>query len=179
MRRVAIFVALLAGVGILVLGAATTQVAADSGRSRHIALVDDCDPTDLAWGAIGGCVIDKGSVTRAEFGLLLASPLSPTAVVGHPSWRFDPGYLLIESGKRLRVTNYGGRAHTFTEVAQFGGGNIPNPALNKGLTIAPACTTSISLPAGAEDEITGLSAGNHRFQCCFHPWMRAVVKVEP
>jgi hypothetical protein len=25
----------------------------------------------------------------------------------------------------------------------------------------------------------GLAEGNHRFQCCIHPWMRAIVKVKP
>jgi hypothetical protein len=24
----------------------------------------------------------------------------------------------------------------------------------------------------------GLAEGNHRFQCCVHPWMRALTKVQ-
>jgi hypothetical protein len=27
-------------------------------------------------------------------------------------------------------------------------------------------------------EIALLSPGNHRFQCCIHPWMRALIKVD-
>jgi hypothetical protein len=27
-------------------------------------------------------------------------------------------------------------------------------------------------------QLKGLSAGNHKFQCCIHPWMRAIVKVK-
>jgi hypothetical protein len=27
-------------------------------------------------------------------------------------------------------------------------------------------------------QIKGLSPGVHKFQCCIHPWMRAVVDVE-
>jgi hypothetical protein len=31
---------------------------------------------------------------------------------------------------------------------------------------------------GSTMSITGLSLGVHSFQCCIHPWMRAVVNVE-
>jgi hypothetical protein len=27
--------------------------------------------------------------------------------------------------------------------------------------------------------VADLAPGNHRFQCCIHPWMRAIVKVKP
>src|SRR5688572_9992709 len=56
----------------------------------------------------------------------LASPLS-IAVVGHTYWAFGPSYVKIRAGDSVRVTNVGGRDHTFTEVAQFGGGNVPLP----------------------------------------------------
>jgi hypothetical protein len=26
--------------------------------------------------------------------------------------------------------------------------------------------------------VSGLTVGNHRFQCCNHPWMRAIIKVK-
>jgi len=26
--------------------------------------------------------------------------------------------------------------------------------------------------------VSGLAEGNHHFQCCIHPWMRAVIKVK-
>ena len=27
--------------------------------------------------------------------------------------------------------------------------------------------------------LKNLKEGNHRFQCCIHPWMRAIIKVKP
>jgi hypothetical protein len=31
---------------------------------------------------------------------------------------------------------------------------------------------------GSELHITGLSKGEHHFECCIHPWMRVTVKVK-
>jgi hypothetical protein len=44
--------------------------------------------------------------------------------------------------------------------------------------MAPECATATNIPAGTGVKLSGLSAGNHRFQCCIHPWMRAIVKVK-
>ena len=33
--------------------------------------------------------------------------------------------------------------------------------------------------AGVVIVLSGLGVGNHRFMCCIHPWMRAMVKVKP
>jgi plastocyanin len=150
----------------------------DADQDGKIAMRDDCDPTDPAWAPTGGCLLRRGDVRFAEFSAELSSPFS-LAVVGHQAWRNDPSYLEIFSGKRVRVRNEGGRAHTFTEVAQFGGGKIPNPALNKGLITAPECPNSVDIPPGGSTEVSALSAGNHKFQCCIHPWMRAMIKVKP
>lgn len=151
----------------------------DQHGSRHVKILDDCDPTDLAWNATGGCVLRGGTVTEAEFGVLLASPLS-ASVVGHPAWRNEPSYLRVRSGQTVLVSNGGGRLHTFTEVAQFGGGFVP--PLNIGLTQAPECNPGSphvnAVPPGERLQLSSLSAGNHRFQCCIHPWMRALIKVE-
>jgi plastocyanin len=116
-------------------------------------------------------------VTNAEFGSLLGSPLS-LSVVGHPAWRNQPSYLWIKAGKNVRVTNEGGRGHTFTKVAAFGGGFVP--PLNQGLTPAPECLaiSVVVLPPRARQELTGLALGDHRLMCCIHPWMRALIKVE-
>lgn len=77
----------------------------------------------------------------------------------------------------MRVVNRGGRVHTLTKVANFGGGRVP--PLNVGLDCAPECANAVDLPPGARSEIKGLAAGNHRLMCCIHPWMRALVKVKP
>jgi hypothetical protein len=80
--------------------------------------------------------------------------------------------------KEPAIANRGGRPHTFTKVANFGGGKIPNPALNEGLVTAPECPASVDIPPGGSTRISGLTVGNHRFQCCIHPWQRALVKVQ-
>ena len=106
-----------------------SHVLAAAGGEK-IALEDNCDPTDPAW-APQGCFREEGSVTRAEFNAFLFSALipanaaAPRVPVGHPSWRIDPGYLVVEQGEQLRVRNAGGRGHTFTEVAEYGGGFVP------------------------------------------------------
>jgi plastocyanin len=148
----------------------------DQHGSRHIAIMDDCDPDDPSWAPTGGCVLRNGVVTNAEFGAFLASPLS-LSVVGHPAWRMEPSYVRVSSGQSVTVSNFGGRLHTFTPVAAYGGGRVP--ALNIGLTAASECTsTAHDVAPGGRLEVNGLASGNHRYQCCIHPWMRAMVKVE-
>lgn len=160
---------------------ASASTSRGGSDNRKIDVLDDCDPNDATWAPTGGCLRSRGDVTNAEFGALLRSPLTVppnAALVGHPSWRNEPSYLSIESDKDIRVTNHGGRLHTFTEVAQFGGGRVP--PLNVGLTPAPECAPgagAVDLPPGARQNIGNLSVGLHRFMCCIHPWMRAVVRV--
>jgi plastocyanin len=149
----------------------------DDHGAAKIAIRDDCDPTDPAWAPTGGCLLRRGNVRFAEFSAELSSLLSPTTVVGHQAWRNDPSYLVAEVGHTVRVRNEGGRVHTYTEVAQFGGGRVPNPGLNRGLLPAPECPTSKDIAPGESVELTDLLSGNHRFQCCIHPWMRGIVKV--
>lgn len=149
----------------------------DYHGAAKIAMRDDCDPRDPAWAPSGGCLLRRGNVPFAEFARELSSPLS-LSVVGHPGWRNDPSYLVTLTGSTVRVRNEGGRTHTFTEVAQFGGGKIPNPALNKGLVTAPECPGSTDIAPGASTEVSGLAVGDHRFQCCIHPWMRELIKVK-
>ena len=181
MRNTGTLLALLAASSIasLFVGSSSTKPLAADDHNRKIAIRDDCDPRDPAWNASGGCALEEGDVTNAEFGVELQSTLAPTSVIGHQAWRNDPPYLKIREGQTVRVRNRGGRAHTFTEVANFGGGKIPNPGLNKGLVTAPECPASTNLAPGASTTVENLAAGNHRFQCCIHPWMRAIVKVKP
>jgi plastocyanin len=161
-------------------------------------LEDDCDTNDATWdNADGteGCQLRKGTVTRAEFmfysfwtpavGMTPPGPPPGTplarAVIGHPSWRNDPGYLVVEAGERLRVLNGGGRGHTFTPVVDYGGGFVP--PLSFGLTQAPECAAIAADPTkvvapGSRVLVTDLAPGDHKFQCCIHPWMRTLVTVE-
>src|SRR5215211_8334401 len=105
MRRTGILVAFGVVVGLLVVQAATTSVAAGDGDERgqrEVVLRDDCDPTDSAWAPTGGCNRSEGEVTFAEFNALRLSPLAPS-VLGHPAWWFDPSYLQVETGKRIKI----------------------------------------------------------------------------
>ena len=164
--------------------ASTASAQSSSGvtnaSQKKIAVLDDCDPGDPGWNPTGGCHLDakEGDVSLAEFQLLLNSPLS-TAVVGHPSWRNEPSYATVTPGTSIRVTNEGGRGHTFTKVAQFGGGVVP--PLNTGLLPAPECLgpafAATTVEPGASIDVTPAGAGIHRYQCCIHPWMRAAIKV--
>jgi len=167
-----LLMALLAAVVL----ALAVGAAAAGDESERIAIRDDCDPRDPAWAPTGGCALRRGDVTNAEFGGELISPLS-RSVIGHQAWRFDPSYLKIEAGDSARVVNRGGRVHTFTKVANFGGGRVP--PLSVGLDRAPECANAVDLRPGARSEIKGLAVGNHRFQCCIHPWQRALIKVKP
>src|SRR5690242_11705213 len=164
---------------------ATAQV---NSSDPNVALVDNCDPTTFN-AAIGpgtcAATPHKHDTTFAEFIGLLFSPLAAN-VIGHPAWNIAPGYISISAGQTVRVTNAGGEGHTFTEVAAFGGGFVPplngvGAAGKVPLTPAAACVpppgTTIVGP-GNTVEIKGLSSGVHTFQCCIHPWMRAVVTVE-
>jgi plastocyanin len=185
MRRILIYGALFASVGVLVAGTVTARVAADHTTGpREVTLRDDCDPGDTAWNATGGCSLPEGAVTAAEFGAQRLSPLAPS-VIGHLAWWFDPNYLKVKEGKEIHVRNEGGRTHTFTEVKAFGGGRIPGlntsqPGIPP-LTPAPECVSPgvVDLAGGSADVVAGLAPGDHRFQCCIHPWMRTLVKVMP
>jgi plastocyanin len=160
--------------------AAVSPAGSADGAGPHIAIEDDCDPNDPAWNPTGGCIQKGGDVSFLEFVGEISPPLSllSTAVLGHQAWRNDPSYLKVKAGTKVRVKNEGGRIHTFTEVARFGGGKAGNPALNAGLTQAPECPGSVDLAAGEIAILDGLAVGNHRFMCCIHPWMRAMIKVQ-
>lgn len=184
----------LLGVTLLfgVSNTATTILRAQArGNDANITMMDNCSDADAGYAPFGGCPEGapfpgfrsySGDVGVAEFFELLVSPLAAGAVIGHPSWRNEPSYLSVGAGRRIRVSNRGGRAHTFTEVADFGGGFIP--LLNETMTPAPECGDNF-IPAvgvvfvgvGQTQTLSSLDAGLHKFQCCIHPWMRGAVRV--
>jgi|SRR5207248_7469553 len=187
MQKLAILasgLAVLVGLWVTVTKVATAQV---NSNAPNIALVDNCDPAtfNLAVGP-GTCAATphRHDTTFAEFLGLLFSPKAMN-VIGHPAWNFAPGYISIPAGQTVRVTNAGGEGHTFTEVSAFGGGfvdflnGVGGPAGTVPLAPAGACLASPGIVGpGQTVQIKGLSHGQHTFQCCIHPWMRAVVDVE-
>lgn len=158
--------------------------AAGDDSSGRILVLDDCDPTDAAWDPIGGCTLDGGEVSTAEFDAFLIGGARVPAQggsYGHPSWRYDAEYRSVKSGRRIMVTNDGGRPHTFTPVAAFGGGFVPilnNPI---GAPAVPECanpaTVANDLLPGASVVVRAENPGVHLFQCCRHPWMRTAIRV--
>jgi plastocyanin len=194
MRSFRIPAMLVLGLSVLWAMGSSIDVAADHD-GVDIAIKDNCDPDDPGWAPTGGCLLKRGDVTLAEFQTFLRSPLydqpfnsadNPVGqfLVGHPSWRNDPSHVVVEQGERIRVKNEGGRLHTFTPVAEFGGGRVP--PLLVGTTMAPECAAPAAPPTdpyqvapGDKLKLKATTEGIQRFQCCIHPWMRATVRVVP
>jgi plastocyanin len=158
----------------LVLATGTSAVSS----SRQVVMRDDCDPATFN-AAIGpGTCVKEGSTTFSEFiAQLIAQGRAP-------AWRFAPDHLSLAAGGTLEAPNKGGEDHTFTEVANFGGGCIE--ALNDllGLTPVPECAgfpggafAATLVPAGGTLTTGPLPPGVHRFECLIHPWMRTTVEV--
>ena len=185
MRKLALLASVLALlVGLRMTGpkVAMAQVNSDDPK---VALVDNCDPATFNAAIPGVCATTPHGhdTTFQEFRGFLFSPLA-TNIIGHPAWQFSPGHISVRAGQTVRVTNAGGEGHTFTEVAAFGGGFVPplngvgGPPGTVPLVPAPACQKATIVASGDTVQIQGLSPGVHKFQCCIHPWMRAVVTVE-
>ena len=126
MRNVRVPLMLIVGLAVLWVAGRPTELAAERGGERKIALIDDCDPADPAWLPVG-CLQEKGDVTNAEFDMFLRSPLynnapagSPPALflVGHPSWRNEPSHLVVEEGEEDRRQE---RRRETSHVHQGGG----------------------------------------------------------
>jgi plastocyanin len=158
--------------------AATALVAcSDSVGPRANATVsvqDQCDPASFNAALGAGTCTKQGSMTFAQFN----SELNSTQKVA--AWQFVPSNLTIRIGQSIAATNDGGEIHTFTEVAAFGGGIVP--ALNQasGNNVeAPECKTLTAadeiMPGATFTTDAETSAGTELYQCCIHPWMRAVV----
>lgn len=68
--------------------------------------------------------------------------------------------------------------HTFTRVADFGGGIVPQlndlPTFHgwrRSAPLKPSSQTTFVSPGGTYRETVD-RAGTLKFQCCIHPWMR-------
>ena len=167
----------LAGLTMLSL---TTRAGAVQG-DKKVRLLDDCDPVTFNAVLGDGACVGNGHTTFDQFIAELA------ATQDAHKWRNQPSQMLLNVGRPTFIENVGGEAHTFTEVAEFGGGFVdelngisgnPVPApecLNLGsVVIIPPGGTDQGPTAGSPD----MPVGSHKFQCCIHPWMRTVVEVQ-
>ncbi len=166
--------AAFAAVALLSLTAGAGAVQGD----KKFRMYDDCDPVTFA-PVPGGC-IGNGKTTTEEFFAELEETQD-----AH-KWRNQPEQALLNVGRPTEIENRGGEVHTFTKVAEFGGGFVDELNGISGNPVpAPECLNFGAidfLPAGAVQEgpVAGsseLPVGVNRFQCCIHPWMRTTIEV--
>src|SRR6202162_975569 len=156
----------------------------DAPSTAQVVTLDECDPaTFKAPTAVGpGFCKNIALGASTTFSQLFAKAAAGTP---DPKWHFEPDTLTIKKGIAISAVNQGGEPHTFTEVARFGGGFISG--LNgPGEEVVPECAGGFSkvsvartrILQGSQLQVTGLSKGEHYFQCCIHPWMRTTVVVK-
>jgi len=174
---------------VLAVASVAALIASDS---LNIRLRDDCDPATFNAAVRPGTCVGEGDTTFDDF----LAEFQETGRV--EKWRFNNDHAGVDRGTVIGLTNRGGETHTFTKVAEFGGGIIPvlNTRLAPSeLPFAPECGTpgvggapgqlapptdaNLIVPAGGSGETGHLTKrGTVRFQCCIHPWMRAEVTVK-
>ncbi len=143
---------------------------------------DDCEPATFnAVLGPGACVGDGDTTFDSLIGQLIADQDAP-------KWRFSREHHKIKQGRGLAVHNSGGEFHTYTEVAEHGGGCVPELNHLLGLSPVAECQpeaapgvplafVTTGVPAGGHLDVTGLGRGVHRFQCLIHPWMRSTITI--
>jgi hypothetical protein len=143
------------------------------GEQRRVQMMDACDPQSFNAALGAGTCSRNGGVRFAKFLQLLGKHQK----VG--SWHFAPASLNVRVGQELLAVNRGGEDHTFTEVEEFGGGFIPDLNVLSGVPIpAPECLSLAPgdfVPPGGTTTDEVEEEGTELYQCCIHPWMRAVV----
>ena len=154
----------------------------------QVVALDECDPATFNLpGNVGPGFCKNVAFGYTGLGYTTTfSQLLAEAAIKSPdkNWDFEPDNLTVDEGTPIIAVNQGGEPHTFTEVANFGGGFIP--PLNGGENAAPECVAGFSSVAvartrilqGSQLQVAGLSKGVHHFQCCIHPWMRMTVVVK-
>src|SRR5262245_15956157 len=161
MRRVSLHASLGA---LFVLALGSTALADDVQELR---LRDQCDPVTFDAAAGPGTCVGDGNITFDAFIAELAEEQSVGA------WRFNPDHFDMDMDEPLRLVSRAGETHTFTRVAQFGGGFVaplnalsgnPIPALecavvhpDGSLTPQPPGPTNNFVTAGSIQN--GLTAG--------------------
>ena len=163
------------GIGAVTAPSSVVAGTASAGRTtRQVSMMDACDgPTFNAAIAPGTCT-RNGGVSFSEFVAQLTAHQSAGA------WHNAPSQTDAWLGDALIAVNKGGEVHTFTRVANFGGGIVSFlNDLSGTPTIAPECSTETTfVPPGGADSESLDKTGELKFQCCIHPWMRTTVLVK-
>jgi plastocyanin len=173
---------------LLLAGAGMVEETEHNITPAQVVALDECDPATFNLPGNAGPGFCKnvalgytGLGYTTTFSKLIAEAASPSP---DPKWDFEPDNLTVKEGTPIIAVNQGGEPHTFTEVANFGGGFVP--PLNGGEDAVPECAAGFSSVAvartrilqGSQLQVAGLSKGVHHFQCCIHPWMRMTVVVK-
>ena len=153
---------------------ASASLSATVNNDRTISVLDACDGPSFNAAHID-CERQAG-VTLDQF----ISELTAHGSVG--AWHFAASNINVFAGQTLDVTNRGGETHTFTEVEHFGGGMVPLlNQLSGNPVAAPECLDVAHLAfiaPGATHREDIDDEGTELYQCCIHPWMRAVVNAK-
>ena len=164
------------GLAAAISGVAATLTAEESAQVVQVR--DDCDPATFNSGpptgpGLGHICGGDGDTTFGDF-------IAEVAATKHAEkWRFNPDRM--SEPRNIVAHNRGGETHTFTKVANFGGGvvDILN-TLSGNTTLAPECFLPSAGPTfvdpGHDLKVDGVSGGD-KYQCCIHPWMRTTVRA--
>jgi hypothetical protein len=173
------------------LGVMFTPAYAAGPNPVKIQIKDACDQATFNAQVGPGTCIGNGAIT---FGHFLDEV---TRLQRAPQWQFVPSQRHVSVDQTLEATNVGGETHTFTEVDKFGGGIVPFLNGPSGMTtLAPECTDGTPDGSGLLTPAAGFLASvvppgqtlrdsedavGHTFlyQCCIHPWMHAMITVDP
>jgi len=166
---------LVTATGVAIIGAGALAYAA---AVRTVEINDQCDP-DTFNAAVG-----PGTCTGHNAGVPFDVFLNQVETSGAAGpWHFGPGVVQLRDGDAVQARNTGGETHTFTEVAQFGGGFVDFlNQLSGNPVAAPECDPTknpdIQFVAPGQQTSPDLEEpGVHHYQCCIHPWMRTDVIV--
>ena len=158
-------------------GGAISSQFSQADDAHTSGMFDSCDPATFnAFFNDPTICTRQGHVTFDRF----IAELTQTQKAAQ--WHFAANNVELDPGASLFAVNNGGEVHTFTRVAQFGGGIIGLlNDLTGNKTVAPECTTleADDFVAPGATYTAELSTDEiQHFQCCIHPWMRADVHVK-
>jgi plastocyanin len=166
-------------VGALLALLSITSVASAGADHRTVQILDACDSETF------NAVLGPGMCVRKGGGVTLGRFIGQLQRKGEaPAWRFSPAQLKLDAGGAITARNRGGEFHTFSEVAEFGGGCIPELNVLLGLVSVPECAGApggvfgaTGVPPGGSLTTDPLAAGVHRFMCLIHPWQRTTAQA--
>jgi hypothetical protein len=193
-RTVFMFVVVSCMFGLALAAKKNTKGDEEKSGTLTLSIRDFCDPT--TFNAIlgpGACAReDNVSVDGSQTFTGFISEVGQEKSAG--SWRFNPISAKTEEGVNLTLVNRGGETHTFTRVAEFGGGfvaalnapsgnPVPRPECAKMVNgqLVPQSPSSDNIFINHGQSLMGpriVGGERAKFQCCIHPWMRFTINPD-